>query len=211
MKILTEVVEEEQFYIKSLANNVIKIVSLTPDIYRKIVSHCKERNIYCHTYRLKEERAFRVVLKHLHYSSNLDVIKQELSSLGHVVRNITIVKHRLTKEPLKILYIDIDPAANNKDIYPIKAIQNKIIQFEPPTQINNTYHSACDVNTTVTRGNTATHPSTALNAEAPTTVRRDQNLENPQPSAPYVVGRTLQTAKDANNIDTYSADTTPTD
>ena len=60
MKSLTEVVEEEQFYTKSLANNVIKIVCLTPDTYRKIVTHRKERNIYYHTYQLKEERAFRV-------------------------------------------------------------------------------------------------------------------------------------------------------
>ena len=131
MKSLTEVVEE-QFYTKSLANNVIKIVCLTPDTYRKIVTHCKERNIYYHTYQLKEERAFRVVLKHFHHSSNLDDIKQELSSLGHVVQNIINVKHRLTKEPLNIFYIDIEPATNNKDIYTIKAIQNKIIQFEPP-------------------------------------------------------------------------------
>jgi len=50
MKSMTEVVEEEQFYTRSLANNVIKIVSLTPDTYRKIVTHCKERNIYYHTY-----------------------------------------------------------------------------------------------------------------------------------------------------------------
>jgi len=131
MKSLTEVVEEEQFYTKSLANNVIKLVSLTPDTYRKIVTHCKERNIYYHTYQLKEERAFRVVLKHLHHSFNLD-IKQELSSLGHAVRNIINVEHRLTKEPLSIFFIDIEPATNNKDIYAIKAIQNKIIQFEPP-------------------------------------------------------------------------------
>jgi hypothetical protein len=107
-------------------------VSLTPDTYRKIVSHCKERNTYYHTYQLKEERAFRLVLKHLHYASKLDDNKQELISLVHVVRNITNVKHNLTKEPLKIFYIDIEPAANNKDIYAINAIQNKIIKFEPP-------------------------------------------------------------------------------
>ena len=73
-----------------------------------------------------------MVLKHLHHSSNLDDIKQELSSLGHGVRNIINVKHRLTKEPLNIFSIDIEPATNNKDIYAIKAIQNKIIQFQPP-------------------------------------------------------------------------------
>jgi hypothetical protein len=61
--------------------------------------------------------------------------------LGHVVRNIINVKHRLTTEPLNIFYIDIEPAANNKDFYAIKSIQNKIIQFEPPYS-NTTYHSA---------------------------------------------------------------------
>jgi hypothetical protein len=75
MKSLAEVAEEEQFYTKSLANNVIKIVCLTPDTYRKIVTHCMERNVHYHPYQLMEERAFRVVLKHLHYSSNLEVIK----------------------------------------------------------------------------------------------------------------------------------------
>ena len=89
---------------------------LTPVTYRNIVTHCKEKNMYYHTYQLKEERAFRVVLKHLHHSSNLDDIKQELRSLGHVVRNIINVTHRLTKEPLSIFNIDIEPATNNKDI-----------------------------------------------------------------------------------------------
>jgi hypothetical protein len=211
MKNLTEVVEEEQFYTKSLANNVIKIVSLTPDTYRKIVSHSKERNIYCHTYQLKEERAFRVVLKHLHYSSNLDDIKQEFSSLGHVVRNIINVKHRLIKEPLNIFYIDIEPAANNKDIYAIKAIQNKIIKFEPPH--SNKQHTPQCMRCQH-YGHTRKYcnrPLNCVSAEAPTTVRRVQNLENPQQSAPYMVGRTLRTTKNANNIVTYSVDTTPTD
>ena len=63
----------------------------------------------------------------------------------------------------------------------------------------------------VTRGSIATNLSTALNAVAPTTVRRVQNLENLQLSAPCVEGRTLQTIKDVNNIETYSQATTPTD
>ena len=62
MKSLTEVVEERQFFTKSLANNVIKLACLTPDTYRNIVTHYKEKNMYYHTYQLKEERAFRVVL-----------------------------------------------------------------------------------------------------------------------------------------------------
>jgi 3-methyladenine DNA glycosylase AlkC len=94
---LTEVVAEEQFLTKSLANNVIKLACTTPDTYRAIIKHCKEQNIYYHTYQLKEERAFRVVIKHLHHTADLDDIKNELHILGHDVRNIINVRHRQTK------------------------------------------------------------------------------------------------------------------
>ena len=88
--------------------------------------------MYYHTYQLKEDRAFRMVIKHLHYTTDLDDIKNELRILGHEVRNIINVKHRQTKEPLNIFFIDLEPAKNSKDIYEVKAIQNKIIHIEPP-------------------------------------------------------------------------------
>ena len=131
IKSLTEVAEE-QFLTKSLTNNVIKLACSAPDIYRAIIKHCNEQNIYYHTYQLKEDRAFRVVIKHLHDTTNLDDIKNELRILGHEVRNIINVTHRQTKEPLNIFFVDLEPAKNNKDIYEVKAIQNKSIHIEPP-------------------------------------------------------------------------------
>jgi hypothetical protein len=132
IKSITEVAEEEQFYTKTLAKNVIKLSCTSPTAYRTIVKHFKENNIYFHTYQLKEERAFRVVLKHFHYTTDTEDIKKELLDLGHVVRNITNVRHRQTKEPLNLFFIDLEPAINNKDIYNLTAIQNRIIHFEPP-------------------------------------------------------------------------------
>jgi hypothetical protein len=73
-----------------------------------------------------------VVLKHLHYTTDTDDINKELLDLGHVVRNITNVRHRQIKEPLNLFFIDLEPAINNKDIYNLRAIQNRIIHFEPP-------------------------------------------------------------------------------
>ena len=131
-KTITEVAEEEQFRTKTLASNKIKISCTTPTTYRTIVKHFKEKNIYFHTYQLKEDRAFRVVLKHLHYTTDIGDIKRELSVHGHTVRNVTNIRHRLTKDPLNLFYVDLEPAPNNKDVYAITAIQNKIILFEPP-------------------------------------------------------------------------------
>jgi len=53
---INEVAETEQFYTKSMANNVIKITCLTPETYRNLIKHFKETDVYYHTYQIKEER-----------------------------------------------------------------------------------------------------------------------------------------------------------
>jgi hypothetical protein len=114
-----------------MANNVIKLNCTTPDTYRNLIKLFKENEIYYHTYQLKEERAYRIVLKYLHHSTELEDICQELFDLGHTTRNIVNVQHRITKELLNLFFVDLEPAANNKDKYNITDLQNKIIQIEP--------------------------------------------------------------------------------
>jgi hypothetical protein len=99
-----------------MSNSVIKLNCTTPDTYRNLIKHFKENGIYYHTYQLKEERAYRVVLKYLHHSTDVEDIRQELLDLGHTVRNIINVHHRITKEPLNLFFVDLEPAGNNKDI-----------------------------------------------------------------------------------------------
>ena len=48
IKSITDVVEEEQFYTKTLANNVIKLSWPSPTTYRTTVKHFKEK-IYTST------------------------------------------------------------------------------------------------------------------------------------------------------------------
>lgn len=139
---ISEVAADEQYSTKSMANNMIKLNCYTPDTYRNIVKHCKDKGIYFHTYQLKEERAFRVVLKYLHHSTDVQDIRQELHELGHSVRNIVNAHHRQSKEPLNLFFVDLEPAENNKDIYGITALQNKIITIEPP-RVNKKHIPQC--------------------------------------------------------------------
>jgi hypothetical protein len=53
IKSITEVATDEQFYTKTLANNVINLSCSTPTTYRAIVKNFKEKNIYFHTYQIK--------------------------------------------------------------------------------------------------------------------------------------------------------------
>lgn len=103
---LSEILEEEQYTTKCLADNTIKVNCRMSENYRKLVTFLKENNVIHHTYQLKEERAFRIVLKHIHHSTRIEAIQTELTKRGHQVRNIINGRHRVTKEPLNIFFID---------------------------------------------------------------------------------------------------------
>ena len=200
IKSLTEVAAEEQFLTKSLANNVIKLVCTTPETYRAIIKHCKEQNIYYHTYQLKEDRAFQVVIKHLHHTTDLDDIKNELQNLGHDMRNIINVKHRQIKEPLNTFFIDLEPAKNNKDIYEVKAIQNKLIQIEPPRSTKPHIPQCIRCQQYGQTVNIVTNHLTVSNAEDITTALHALSPAIPQQNVPCVEDHTRQTTKGVNNI-----------
>jgi arsenate reductase-like glutaredoxin family protein len=129
---LAEIIEQEQYSTKSMADNTIKVNCTTAETYRKLVAFLKGNNIVHHTYQLKQERAYRVVIKYLHHSVSTKEIENQLTQMGHNVRNVINGRHRITKQPLNIFFVDLEPARNNKDIYNIHMIHNKIITIEPP-------------------------------------------------------------------------------
>ena len=66
---------------------------------------------------MKQDGAYRVVIRNLHYSIPIDEIKEELQKIGHAVRNILNIRHRVKKYPLSMFYVDVQPNENNKEIY----------------------------------------------------------------------------------------------
>jgi hypothetical protein len=65
---------------------------------------------------MKQDRAYRIVIRNLHYSTPIAQIRAELEKQGHKVRNILNVKHRITEEPLSLFFIGLEPKENNKGI-----------------------------------------------------------------------------------------------
>ena len=118
-KMLNEFLDEEQYTTKSMASGTIKLTCQRPDTYRKLARYMRDNNIIHHTYQPEEERSYRVVIKYLHHSVNTRELKEEISQHGHKVRNIINAKHRVTKDPLNLFFIDLEPSENNKDIYKI--------------------------------------------------------------------------------------------
>jgi hypothetical protein len=129
---LAPVVTPSNYHTKSLPNNTVIIYPHKPEIYRRLVSHLRENKIVFHTYQLKQDRAYRVVIKDIHPSVSTQDIAAELQAQGHQVRNIVNIRHRLTKEPLPLFFVDLEPNTNNKDIYDIQYLYNIKIRIEPP-------------------------------------------------------------------------------
>jgi hypothetical protein len=75
---LATTVEEEQYYCKALSNETIKINVTTPDSYWKLIKQLQQEKIVHHTYQIREEREYRVVIRNLHHSVAMGGIKEEI-------------------------------------------------------------------------------------------------------------------------------------
>jgi len=64
--------------------------------YTNIVKELKTRNIEFHTYKTKQERSFKLVLKYMPSEEKIDEIKRDIE-LGHKVTNIWNIKKRRPK------------------------------------------------------------------------------------------------------------------
>jgi hypothetical protein len=129
---LSAIIEDEQYHCKEISNDKIKIYVATPDSYRKLIKHLQEDKIIYHTHQTKQERAYRTVIRNLQYSTPTAQITAELEKQGHKVRNILNVKHRITKEPLSLFFIDLEPHENNKGIHDMEFLCNMKITVEAP-------------------------------------------------------------------------------
>lgn len=134
--IISKVIPNSSFNYKSVRNGDIRLVTKSVDSFRKIIKHFESKNISFHTYQVREERAFRVVIKGIHHSTPPEDIKAQLMIAGHQVRYICNAKSRFTKEPLSMFFVDLDPNPNNAEIYKIRHINNAIVNIEPPRKID---------------------------------------------------------------------------
>jgi PAX-interacting protein 1 len=129
-----EIVSTNGFVINVLYGDHVKIQTTTSEHYSAIVKLLTSKNFQFHTYQLKQDRSYRVVLKNMHHSTDTKEISEALSLKNHMVRNINIIRERLTKKPLSMFYIELEPKGNNKDIYNVDTLLQCRVKFEPPHQ-----------------------------------------------------------------------------
>jgi hypothetical protein len=75
----------QQYVITALANNQVRVQPTTADLYCSITHTLSDKGAEFHIFKPKDERNYRAVLKHKHYSVNPDDIISEIEKLGHKV------------------------------------------------------------------------------------------------------------------------------
>lgn len=133
---INQVIPNLDYHFKSLRDGQVRLVVKKVESYRKLVKYFDSAKCSYHTFQLKQDRAFRVVIKGLHHSTPISDIKAMLLSMGHQVRSVRNIVSRATKEPLPMFFVDLDPGSNNKEIYHIKSLDNAIISVEAPKKFD---------------------------------------------------------------------------
>jgi hypothetical protein len=106
---LLNTIAKDKYLVKTLYNNQVRVQPTESSVYTTIVKALIDKNAEFHTYKPRQDRSFRVVLKNIHPSTGLNDVKQDLKDKGHEVMNVWNVKQRVTKKPLPIHFVDIKP------------------------------------------------------------------------------------------------------
>lgn len=83
------------------------------------------------TFQSKDKRAYRVVFKGLHHTTESDEIVEDLRSQGHIVKDLHTPLGRRSKEPLGIFFVNLEPFSNNTEIYKVKRICRSVVTIDP--------------------------------------------------------------------------------
>lgn len=128
---IKELTDDTGFDCKSSTKG-LKLQTYSPDSYRSVVAYLKNNNVSFHSFQLKEEKAYRVVIRNMHHSTDTSFIKQELLDNGFISRNIMPVTNKLTNTPLPIFFIDLEPSPTNSDIFKLTSLCYTKIKVETP-------------------------------------------------------------------------------
>lgn len=129
---LLDEIAKDNFTLKALGNEQVKIQSATSVIYSTIIKALTQKNTQFHTYKPKQKKNFKVVIKNLHHSTDTNEIKQNLEILGHNVANVWNIKHKFSKNSIPMFIVELKQKENNKEIYNTKLFMNTSVVIEAP-------------------------------------------------------------------------------
>lgn len=136
IKSFSNIICPTEFNYKTLKDGQVRVMVKNIQTYRMLVTYLNDKKLNFHTYQVRQERSYRVVMKNLHHTTPTQDIKSAIESLGHQVRNVTNIRSKISRAPLPMFFIDLEPNVTNKNIYDITRINNAIVSIVPPKKTN---------------------------------------------------------------------------
>ena len=121
---INELTKSSRFECKASSKG-LRLQTFNSDSYRAVVKYLRDNEVPHHSFQNKEDKPYRVVIKNLHPSTDISYIKSELSALGFQPRNINNARHRKSKLPLPIFFIDLEPDSTNSAIFKLTSLLHK--------------------------------------------------------------------------------------
>lgn len=122
-----------KFELKAINRNDTSVQLASSEEYRSAVKTLRENKKEFHSFQLREEKPFRVVIRNIHHSTPIDLIKSDIESQGPFsVRSVTNVLHTQTKQPLPLFFVDLEKSSSNVDIFNIHHVAYFKVRVEEP-------------------------------------------------------------------------------
>ncbi|BFG03103.1 nucleic-acid-binding protein from mobile element jockey-like [Drosophila madeirensis] len=126
----------KEFTYRATSNNNIRVMTNEKTSYTALKKYLDETGKRYQTFQPRDERPYRVVIKGLHYSTEIEDIKAALRSQGHVARDVRNLVNKSKKQRYCIFFVNLKPASNNKEAFNIKTICHSVVTVEPPLKFD---------------------------------------------------------------------------
>ncbi|CAH2106657.1 unnamed protein product [Euphydryas editha] len=136
-ELLESVADKADFTYRIVNKNQLLINCTSVEAYKSILKVVRDKGLIGHTFNRKDKRPFRVVIKNLHHSTPINVIKETLEETGNVViGEIINAKYGPDKKPTSTFFATLQQSPNNKAVKNLRYINHQSIVIEEPRKLN---------------------------------------------------------------------------
>lgn len=123
-----------EFTTKTLKGDGLRVVCDSRDTHAAVLSTLGESGIRLHTHQAPSDKGYRIFVRHLHRSTKVQWLSNQLGQMGFTMRFARVVKQRFSSNPLNLWELEIDPQkdAEHEKILQIQVIGHQRIKVERP-------------------------------------------------------------------------------
>lgn len=132
-EVLEGVVSKNDFTYKVVNQNQLRIACFNVETYKHVIDTVRGKGLIGHTFNRKDKRPYRIVIRNLHHTTPISIIKETLEGTGNtVVGEIINAKYGPEKKPTSTFFVNLAQGPNNKVVKNVRYIYHQSIIIEDP-------------------------------------------------------------------------------